>query len=261
VKRQTLTLVVIGLLLFIAGGGIAFETVEHGSKTHSGGSTTPTIPVTVPAVVVTQNVSAGTTGADLVSEGLVKLQLIPQNKYVSTDLPNLSGLASQVLTASLTKGEAIQTTQLTASTSVIAVPAGEQAVSIATTGVAGLAGYLRAGDHVDIYANITKPSMTQSGSPQSLPVGITIPCTQLAMSDIQVLDVSDIVPALGSKANSTGRVIPASLTLLVAVSPAQSQEITFLSQNETLSVVQTQSGVASPAPGVCYGTGQYTALP
>ena len=269
-KRQSLMLVVIGVVLFIAGGGIAFVTVNNSTKKNTA-TTTVAPPVSTPAVVTTQDVPAGTTGQDMVARGLVAVQLVPQKKYVATDLSNLQGLNDQVLTTALTKGEAVQSTQLTPSTSVISIPAGQQAVSITTTGVSGLAGYLVPGSSVDVYANINKLSTAPAGAP--IPAA-ALPCTELTMSNIEVLDVSQVVPTLNSGTGTAAsaatatpttvpptRAIPPSLTLLLSVTPAQAQEITFMTQNETLSVAQTQKGVTPPPLSTCVGTGQYTVLP
>jgi Flp pilus assembly protein CpaB len=269
VRRQTLALVIVGVLLFIAGGGIAYVTVVHGAKNRS---LTPSAvaPVNQPALVATADIPAGTTGQEMVAKGLVAVQLIPQKKYVSTDLPSLAGLTDQALTTSLVKGEAIQSTELTASTSAIALPTGQDGISITTTGVAGLAGYLQPGTNVDIYANINKLSTTQGVSPAPVPAGATLPCTELVMADAEVLDVSQVVPPLAnqtsassasSTTSSSGRTIPPTITILLSVSPSQAQEITFMAQNETLSVAQTQKGTAPPAAGVCVGTGQFTTAP
>jgi len=277
-KRQSLTLVIIGIVLFIAGGSIAFLSVSKSSKSNT--SATVAAPTTSPALVVTTDVPAGTTGQQLVSKGLVSVQQIPQSKYVATDLANLQALSDQVLTTSLTKGAAIQTTDLTPSTTAIAIPTGEQAITVTVTGVSGLAGYLQPGANVDIYANINKLSSLPAGGPP-IPANVPLPCTELTMTSIEVLDVSTVVPALGStttagaSTSSAGssssstpttappadRTIPASLTLLLAVNPTQSRELTFMAQNETLSVVQTQKGTTPPPIGACEGTGEYTAAP
>ena len=269
-KRQSLMLVIIGVVLFIAGGGIAFVTVNNSAKKNAAAPATTAAPVNTPAVVVTANVPAGTTGQDMVARGLVSVQLIPQKTYVATDLPNLQGLSDQVLKTSLVKGQAISSTDLTTSASTLSIPAGLDAISVTTTGVGALAGYLQPGSNVDVYANIGKLSATPAGAP--VPAAATLPCTELTMTNIEVLDVSQVVPALNtnptgaaaaaaSAAGTTGRTIPSSITLLLAVSPAQAREITFMTQNETLSVTQTQKGTSPPPIGQCVGTGQFTTAP
>lgn len=254
-KRQTVILVVIGLVLFIAGGAIAFATVVSGHRQSPTANTVAS--ANTPAVVAVKNIPAGSTGQTLVSQGLVSIQLIPQKKFQSDDLTTLQGLSDEVLTSSVVKGQAIQSTELTPSTSAISLPKGLDGITITTTGVAGLAGYLQPGSNVDVYANITRLSSGSTNTNNNTP----IPCTELVMGDIEVLDVSSVSPALGTHPTSTGRSLPSSLTLLLAVSPAQARVLTFMAQNETLSVSQTQKGASAVTVGECIGTGQTTVAP
>jgi Flp pilus assembly protein CpaB len=263
VKRQTLILVVIGVVLFVAGGALAFATVEKGNKNKA-----PTVASTVstPVVVATAAIPAGTTGQQMVSEGLVTLQSIPVKNYLATDLTSLTSLNDVQLTSSIAKGHSIETTQLAASTSAISVPAHMDAITVTLTGVDGLAGYLQPGSRVDVYANVTKASQTQTGA--WVPSGLTLPCTELTMTNIEVLDVSSTTPALSQTGRTVsgvvsgaGRTIPTTETILLAVTPAQSQTISFFTQNETVSVVQTQKDTSPPMIGQCNGTGQYSNFP
>ena len=211
------------------------------------------------AVVAKSNIPAGTTGQQMVSSGLVAIELIPTRSYSPTDLGSLSGLTDEVLSQSITKGHAISSTQLTASTSSISLPTGMNAVTVTLSGTDALAGYLQPGSRVDVYANIkslsTAPNASASAS--TLPV----PCTELAMADIQVLDVESTVPSYSSHPTSAGRTIPASETLLLAVSPSNARSLEFLSQNEAISVVQTQKDASPPPVGQCIGTDQTTSAP
>lgn len=243
-KKQTLVLVVIAVLLFVAGSAIAFVSVEKASKqTGSGGNTTSAS--TTPAVVAKSDIPAGTTGQAMISNKLVAVELIPTKSYSADNLGSLSALSNQMLTTSVKKGQSLTTSELTPSTSAVSLPKGMNAVTITMNGTQGLAGYLAPGDRVDVYGNLTKVS---TGS--SLPV----PCTELAMSNIQVLDVQSTVPSYASHHTAAGRTIPTSETLLLAVTPSQARTIEFLSQNESLSVVQTQSGVNSVPLNQCIGT-------
>jgi Flp pilus assembly protein CpaB len=251
-------LVVIAVVLFVAGGAIAFGSVISGSKNKSS-NTTVISATTTPVVVATAKIAAGTTGSEMVSQGLVQIQTISAKNYVAADLTSLASLNGVVLATSVAKGTAIQTTDVTASTSTISLPTGMDGITITVSGVDGLAGYLQQGDRVDVYANLTKVSQPQSGG--WLPSGITLPCSELTMTNIEVLDVSSTSPAYAAKDGTTGRTIPGSQTLLLAVTPAQSQAINFFTQNETLSVVETQKDTLPPTIGVCKGTGQYTIAP
>jgi len=252
VKKQTAILVMIGVILFIAGSAIAFASVQGAGK-HASSGTNVVAPVSTSAVVAKTDIPAGTTGQAMVSSGMVALELIPTKSYSPTDLPSLTGLTDEVLTTSITKGHAISSTQLTASTSSISLPTGMDGVTVTMSGTASLAGYLQPGSRVDVYANITKVS-----APSPLSATLPLPCTQLAMANIQVLDVESTVPSYASHKTAAGRTIPTSETLLLAVNPAQARTIAFLSANESISVVQTQKDTNPPPLNQCIGTDQTT---
>jgi Flp pilus assembly protein CpaB len=254
VKRQTLILVVIGVILFIAGSAIAYASVEKASK--NSGSSTVVAGTSTGAVVAKQDIPAGTTGQQMISRGLVALQTIPTKSFSPADLQSTQALTNEVLTAPVTKGSAISSTELTASTSSISVPPGLDAMTVTVTGAASLAGYLTPGANVDIYANITK--LTEGPGVTST---VALPCTQLAMADIQVLDVSQTSPSLAGSKGTAGRTIPSGETLLLAVQPSQARSLSFLSQNEAISVVQTSQDTNPPPVGQCIGTNQTTSAP
>lgn len=198
----------------------------------------------------------------MVAQGLVAIQTIPEKQYAASDLTTLQGLTDTVLTSKIVKGEAVSSTQLTASTSSISLPKGEDGVTITLSGVNGLAGYLQPGSDVDIYANITKLSDGGSTNGNGSSGNIPLPCTELVMSKIEVLDVSSVVPSLSSNPTvAGGRSVPSSITLLVAANPTQARLLTFMAQNETLSVTQTQNGAGAVPVGTCIGTGQTTVAP
>jgi Flp pilus assembly protein CpaB len=256
VKRQTLVLVVIGVVLFVAGGGIAFASVIASNKNQPATSAGV---VATPVVVANGEIPAGTTGAAMVAQGLVSIQSIPQRKYLATDLTSLQSLTDVVLTSSVAKGDAITATQLTPSKSAVSLPKGLNGVTVTVSGVAGLAGYLQPGSNVDVYGNITSLSKSTSTT-GTTPVAsnIPLPCTELLMSNIEVLDVSSVVPALKPDPSSAGRTVPASITILMAVTPAQAQVITYMSQYQTVSVTQTQKDAVPVPTGQCISTAQTT---
>lgn len=256
-KRQTLILVVIGVLLFVAGSAIAFASVKSATK-HTGSSGSGSAPATISAVVAKQDIPAGTSGQTMISSGMVALEPISRKSYVPSDLASMNALQNEVLTNAVQKGHAITSADLKGSTSNVSIPQGDDAVTVAISGAGDLAGYLQPGARVDIYANITKVSQGST---------LVVPCTALVMTDIQVLDVQSTSPPLsgtkstpGSTSSSTtGRTIPSSETLLLAVSATQAQALEFLSQNESLSVVQPQQEVNPPQVGQCIGTDQAVA--
>jgi Flp pilus assembly protein CpaB len=269
VKKQTLILVLIGVILFVAGSAIAYASVQGAKKSSS--SPTTEAPTSVSAVVAKENIPTGTTGQQMISENLVALESVPSKTYLATDLTTTAALTDEVLTAPVQKGQAVSSTELTASTAAISIPQNMDAMTVDISGAQNLAGYLQPGAHVDIYANISHLS-TGGTNPVT---GVPIPCTELAMTNIQVLDVSSTSPTLANTKGTTGtsaagasaaadatpRNVPGSETLLLALQPGQARTLSFLSQNESISVVQPQQAGQSPPVGQCIGTDQTTTAP
>ena len=73
-KRQTLILVLIGVILFVAGSAIAFASVKGASK--KTGSSVNVAPVTTSVVVAKANIPAGTTGQSIISNNLAAIETI-----------------------------------------------------------------------------------------------------------------------------------------------------------------------------------------
>jgi Flp pilus assembly protein CpaB len=252
VKKQTLILVLIGAILFVAGSVIAYASVRGASKNANNGANT-VASTTTSAVVAKKDIPAGTTGQAMVSNGLVALKLVPTKSFVATDLTSLQSLNDEVLSTGVKAGQAVSSTELNASTSAISVPVGLDAMTVTLPGTSALAGYLQPGARVDIYANITKVSNNSAAS-ATLP----IPCTELSMADIEVIDVSSTSPSLSGTKGTGGRTLPGSETVLLAVTSAQARTLSFLSQNETVSFVQTQTDTSPPPVNQCIGTDQST---
>ena len=257
-------LVLIGVILFIAGSAIAYASVQGAKK--SSNTTTTGTPTSLTAVVATKNIPAGTTGQNMEAQGLVALELVPSKSFTATDLTSLQGLTDEVLSAPVQKGQAINETELSVSTQAISIPQGQDAMAVSISGAENLAGYLQPGSHVDIYANITKVSSAGSGG-SGISASVPIPCTELAMTNIEVMDVSSTSPTLaGTKgltpgSPSNGRTVPGAETLLLALTPGQARSLSFLSQNESISVVQPDQEVNPPVVGQCIGTDQTMTAP
>jgi Flp pilus assembly protein CpaB len=259
VKRQTLILVLIGVILFAAGGAIAFVTAT-GAKNQTAG-TPSAAAASTPVVVAVKPIPAGTTGQSMVSEGLVALETVPERTYAASDLPALASLNDEVLSTSIARGTAVRSTDLLANDTAISLPKTMDGFTITLNSANGLAGYLEPGSRVDIYANITKLSVGDNSTTDPAQQGVLVPCTELTMSNVQVLDVSSVVAQLGTGASATGRAVPGSETVLVAVSPAQARVLAFMAANETLSVAQTQPSSTPVTVGACISTDQTTAAP
>src|ERR1700685_701268 len=100
VKKQTLILVLIGAILFVAGSVIAYASVRGASKNANNNAQT-VASTTTSAVVAKKNIPAGTTGQAMVSNGWVAIQLVSTKSFVPTDLTSLQALNDEVLSTAV----------------------------------------------------------------------------------------------------------------------------------------------------------------
>lgn len=113
------------------------------------------------------------------------------------------------------------------------IPEGKQAVAVQVPFVAGVAGYAKAGDTVNVYATVEK-GQTGNNPP---------PVAKLILAGVQVLDVTG--PGPGSGAGNT--------TYLLALDAAQAEQAIFFAKFESMWMTLVPNGQpASSTPGRSY---------
>jgi Flp pilus assembly protein CpaB len=113
------------------------------------------------------------------------------------------------------------------------IPEGKQAVAVQVPFVAGLAGYAKAGDTVNVYGNIDKEGVSDPPPP----------ATKLILSSVQVLNVTG--PAPGA---DTGNA-----TYLLALDAAQAEQAIFFAKFQSLWLTLVPKGQAkAQTPGRTY---------
>jgi Flp pilus assembly protein CpaB len=111
------------------------------------------------------------------------------------------------------------------------IPEGKQAVAVQVPFVAGLAGYARAGDLVNIYATIEKGQVTPDTPP---------PLAKLVLPAVQVLAVTG--PGPGTETGNA--------TYLLALDAAQAEQAIFLARFESVWLTLVPKGQpATSTPG------------
>jgi Flp pilus assembly protein CpaB len=114
------------------------------------------------------------------------------------------------------------------------IPDGKQAVAVQVPYVAGLAGYAKAGDTVNVYANVEKGQVDPANPP---------PTTRLVLPAVQVLAVTG--PGPGAEAGNA--------TYLLALNATQAEQAIFFSRFESLWLTLVPKGQApSQTPGRSY---------
>ncbi len=111
------------------------------------------------------------------------------------------------------------------------IPEGKQAVAVQVPFVAGLAGYAKAGDLVNVYAAIEKGTVTPETPP---------PLVKLVLPAVEVLAVTG--PGPGADAGNE--------TYLLALDAAQAEQVIFLARFESVWMTLTTKGQSVPStPG------------
>ena len=242
-KRSTL-LIVIGVAVFVLGAGLVVVSLHAGNSsqgtpdrlTAAGGATST-------LVVTTGPVPAGTSGETLIESKKVALQSVPSGQVKPSDVTSLTDLEQQSLVHSLPSGAVIQASDLSPDAGPLAPPKGDESIAVTLpSGAAGLAGYLQPGSDVDIYVDVTKTTVTPG----------SVPCVTLAAARVPVLDVSDVVPAYRTNPSSGGRAVPSSITVLLAVTPAQAPGIVYDAANEQMYLAASNQATATPS-STCVG--------
>ena len=111
------------------------------------------------------------------------------------------------------------------------IPEGKQAVAVQLPAVAGLAGYAKAGDIVNVYGNIQTKDDKLAITPGP-------PSSKLILPGVQVLAVTG--PAPGTDVGNA--------TYLLALDAAQAEQAIFFARFESMWLTLVPKGQAKPAP-------------
>lgn len=118
----------------------------------------------------------------------------------------------------------------TASAPTVTVPGGKEGVAVQVPAIAGLAGYAKVGDRVNVYGTFKdrQPNAAAKG----------VPATKLILADAEVLAVTG--PAPGAEGGNT--------TYLLAVNPGAAEQVIYLASFEGIWLSLTPDGApALPA--------------
>ena len=245
--RRSNLLVIAGIGFFIVGVAVVALLSRD-----SGSSKASAAPGTVDVLVAKEDLAAGSNGDDAIAK--VEVHRISTADRQPDALSTPSQLSNQILNAKFSRGEQIRSGGLKprSLTTNVAVPAGKEAVAVSMPYVAGGAGYLAAGDLVNVYE--VWPA-TVSGASQS-------PQTKLLLTNVKVLDVTPQVAALtgsttSTNASDTGVAARPStnsnITVLLALDSIDVEKVVFGSSttgvNLYLSRVADNAAPAGPTPG------------
>jgi Flp pilus assembly protein CpaB len=255
-KRSNL-LVIVGLAVFLLGAAVVLITTHSSSSSASGG--------TVSVLVARQSLAAGTAGDQLVAGNLVETKNVKPSDVSAGALGSMSQLSGRTLGAAVAAGQQITQNALTASAGAapsaapapsapvgsgnLQVPAGKQALAVQIPFVPGGAQLVTPGTYVNVYANVAKGGAN----------GVVLPCTELAMPNIEVLGAST-AQQTGSATASNGAVVPAAgpdIVYVLAVDQSQAQQLIFFQKNEALYLTVVPKGQPSASTTGCTSYPEY----
>ncbi len=248
--RRANVLVALGAILVIAGIGLAWAVGRDDGGTISESR--------VAVVVAVEDIAPGEAGEDVVASGKVEVEQVPAHEVQSGALGSTAELDGTIVAAAVEEGGQVVAASLRSAVlrgDAIEIPEGKQAVAVTVGFTAGVAGYAGPGDRVNVYKTVVPNA---PGAPAS-------PITQLVLSDVEVLDVSDeIAPRRADPIAATDAAAPSvapsragadQITLLLALDAEEAERIVFGTTIDELyfTLVPPDQG-PSRAPGVDYGT-------
>ena len=245
VQRRANVLVMVGLLVVVVGGGLVWFTARHKSSNNSG-------PATVAVVVANTDITAGSSGDDVVTSGKVSVEQVKPSDAQPNVINSEAVLSGRLIISDLKKGSQITTSSLRSQplrNSTVAIPAGMNGVAVTLDATPGAAGYANAGDTINIFA-VDRPS--DEGAPPAI--------TRLLLSNVEVLDVSQqVAPSsnagvtTAADGTTTARSTGSQLTFLLALNPTDAERVIFATSMNHLyfSIVHKGDGPAL-TPGANY---------
>jgi Flp pilus assembly protein CpaB len=177
----------------------------------------------VTVLVAARDIPAGTSGADVVDQKMLKEQTVPRKAVVAGAISSPDQLAQYVATQDVFEGEQVSTRRF--------APPAEQGVRSQIKGtqrayeIAGdpnqlLAGTLKAGDHVDVVGNWTVKSQASNGNERAI--------TRVVLRNILVLRAS--VSESGGAALTAG---DKSQNVQLRLADVQVQKLFWIAENGT----------------------------
>ena len=238
-RNRSNLLVLLGIAFFVVGGIIVYVLTGDDNGSGSGSSTQG--PVTV--IVATADIPAGSLANEAIDQGALKETQVPVGQLSPGAVQSLNQLEGATFTQGFAKDQQILSAGLQSLNRAFKVPEGFEAISVQIDFVAGGAGYVSAGDRINLFGAY--------GS--NYPIeGKTVPRAELLLTNIQVLDVDLTIPSRrGSTDPNVARATGDTVTYLLAVRTADAEKIVFTTEFESLYVTLTADDAppAGPTPG------------
>ena len=260
-RQRSNLIILFGIAFFIVGGAIAYLVLnddDDGGGSASSGDGVAEVSV----FVATQDIAAGTLGADVIEHGLLETEQVPAASQPVGALTSAAGLDNQIFAVGVSEGDVITSAQLaTRSLSNVSIPEGFDGVAVTIDYTNGGAGYIAPGDTVNVYGVYGGGANGDAGLVSD---GSPIPRTELALTNVLVLDVSaqqgtSVQPADPNAPEGTGvgrQQLNTPLTYLLALRTPDAERLVQLSTVAALDLRLSADDApnAADTPGVAGDT-------
>ncbi len=254
-RQRSNLIILFGIAFFIVGGAIAYLVLND----DDGGSTSNRQAgvADVSVLVATDDIPAGTLGSDVIDQGLLETDTVAAGSQPVGALTSAAGLDNQIFAVGVSKGDVITSAQIaTRSLSNITIPEGFDGVAVTIDYTNGGAGYVAPGDTVNVYGVYGGGSTGDAGLVAD---GAPVPRTELALTNVLVLDVSaqqgtsvQTTDAADPNATVARQALSTPLTYLLALRTTDAERIVQLSTfaDLYLSLTADDAPNAGDTPGV-----------
>lgn len=246
--KRSNVLVILGIAFFALGAAIVFLLVRDDTASVAAG--TAGAPTQV--LVATGPIPAGSTGDQVVAEGLVEAREFAPGQIAPGAITSTALLAGRTVAADISEGAQLTSSSLRASQvrgSSVAIPEGKQGVAVQLDFVPGVGGYVGAGDRVNMYS-VVRNGVLDPENPDEAPCN---PRVRLFLSNVEVLDVSsEVAPRRAVADQEQVRATGEPITYLMALDPNEAERVIFLTSNESLYLALAgEDAPPASAPGTC----------
>jgi len=218
-----------GVTLLVAGGGGA---AYLQTRPKPAGSTVPK----VQAYYASAPVPAGTSAATAIAAGAIQTKSVLPDQRPADGVTDVAQLAGRVATVAIPAGAMITTSMFPdpqTRIGTVVIPAGKRALALEIAPLPGVAGFVGAGDRIDVFG-IAK---TPDGN------GLV----RLVLQGVDVLNVNG-----APLPSAQGQVGSPNLIYLLAVTPADAERLIYLNEFERLYfdlVPKGEGSVKTPGTG------------
>lgn len=241
-RRRSNLLVLLGIAFFVVGGLIVYLILTNDED--SGDGTGPVGPVSV--LVGAQDIPAGSLADDLIEAGQLKTIDIPAGELTPGAIQSINQLAGAEFVQGFAKDQQITSAGLALQNRTFEIPEGYEAVAVQIDFVAGAAGYVNAGDLINLYGLYTTPLPDRA-----------VPRAELLLTNVEVLDIDlSIAPRRGSAPTdptqpATQRASGSTVTYLLALRTDDAEKVIFTTEFASLYATLTADEAipAGPTPG------------